>query len=127
LEAASVDRITIGSIFAYGRIGADPGERDEPQRLEVEVNLDLDLSAAARSDDVADTVDYAAVHAGVVNLIQTTSYALLERLASAMLEGIFADHRIARAIVKISKPQILAGATPSVELVRDNPNYRAAT
>jgi len=44
-----------------------------------------------------------------------------------MLEGIFADHRIARAIVKISKPQILAGATPSVELVRDNPNYRAAT
>ena len=65
----------------------------------------MDLSAAARSDDIADTVDYAAVHAGVVKVIETTSYALLERLASAMLEGIFADHRVARANVTISKPQ----------------------
>jgi len=121
-----VDRITIASIFAYGRIGADPGERDEPQRLEVEVNLYLDATGAERSGDLADAVDYAAVHAEVVNLIQTTSFALLEQLAGAMLERILADRRIASASVKISKPQILAGATPSVELVRENPNFRAA-
>ena len=121
-----MDRITIASIFAYGRIGADPGERDEPQRLEVEVNLYLDATGAERSGDLADAVDYAAVHAEVVNLIQTTSFALLEQLAGAMLERILADRRIASASVKISKPQILAGATPSVELVRENPNFRAA-
>ena len=122
-----MDAITVGSIFAYGRIGANPGERDEPQRLEVEVKLAVDLSAAERSGEVRDTVDYAAVHAGVVTLIETTSFALLEQLAGAMLERIFADPRIASASVKISKPQILAGSTPSVELIRDNPNHRVVT
>ncbi|MGR4064654.1 MAG: dihydroneopterin aldolase [Vulcanimicrobiaceae bacterium] len=121
-----MDRITIGGIFAYGRHGADPGERDAPQRLELDLAIEVDLSAAERSDDLRDTVDYAAVHARTVRIVESTSFALLERLAGEILTSIFADARIARAGISIAKPQILDGASPAVELIRENPSFRAA-
>jgi dihydroneopterin aldolase len=48
---------------------------------------------------------------------------LLERLASDILEAVFEDARVARAIVTIAKPAILDGTTPSVTFDRANPHY----
>ena len=36
-------------------------ERVKPQRLLLTVEMDFDFSAAAKSDDIADTIDYFAV------------------------------------------------------------------
>ena len=66
------------------------------------------------SDDLDDTLDYAALHARIVTAVESTSYALLERLASDVLDAVFADHRVARAEVTIAKPGLLDGATPAV-------------
>jgi dihydroneopterin aldolase len=114
-----MDRITLRGIAARGRHGANPGERESPQPFEADLVLDLDLSAAAANDELASTVDYARVHAEIVEIVETHSYALLERLASVILERIMRDERIARAELTIGKPRLLAGATPSVTLVRE--------
>lgn len=120
-----MDLIEVRGIRAYGRHGANPGERDAEQPFDVDVRLELDLSAAEQSDDLADTVDYAAMHARVAGVVRSTSYALLERLAAAIFEAIFEDERVARAHVRIAKPHLLDGATPSVALLRDNPRRPA--
>jgi dihydroneopterin aldolase len=120
-----LDRITLRNLVAYGRHGANPGERDRRQPLEIDVSMDMDLSAAEKSDRLSDTVDYAQVHREIVTIVERESFELLETLASALLDAIFADARIARAELRIGKPQLLDGATPSVTLVRDNPRYRA--
>jgi dihydroneopterin aldolase len=114
-----MDQITLRAVRAYGRHGANPGERERRQLIEVDVTAELDLQAAQRSDELAQTLDYAALHDRIVRIVSTTSYALLEALGAALLDAIFADDRIARATVTLSKPQILAGATPSVTLTRD--------
>jgi 7,8-dihydroneopterin aldolase/epimerase/oxygenase len=120
-----LDTIRITGIRAYGRHGADPGERERRQLIVVDVVAELDLQAAAAGDELAQTADYAAMRERLIAIVATTSYALLERLAADLLEAIFEDARIRRAAVTLSKPGILQGATPSVTLRRENPVARA--
>ncbi|HTV74340.1 MAG TPA: dihydroneopterin aldolase [Candidatus Acidoferrales bacterium] len=103
-------------IRAYGRHGADPGERDRAQAFDIDVELEADLTAARHSDALADTVDYAAVHERIVNIVEQTSFELLERLGEELLRMLLEDRRIAGARVTIGKPLLLHGATPSVTL-----------
>jgi dihydroneopterin aldolase len=118
-----MDRIVLRGVRAYGRHGASPGERDNPQAFDLDVTLEMDLGAAQASDDLSDTLDYAELHARLVGIVASTSHALLERLGGDLLAAIFADERVVRAEISIAKPGILAGATPSVTLRRANPDY----
>ncbi|HEV3152212.1 MAG TPA: dihydroneopterin aldolase [Candidatus Baltobacteraceae bacterium] len=119
-----MDVIELRGIRAYGKHGANPGERDRDQPFDVDVQIAIDLKAAAGSDDLADTIDYARLHAAVVRVIADRSYALLERLAADILEEIFADARVANAAVTIAKPHLLDGATPCVTLRRERDAQR---
>lgn len=120
-----MDRIAIHDIRARGRHGWTSEERATPQLLQIDVELDLDLQRAAASDELPDTVDYAALHRSIVAIVETSSYALLERLGAAVLAAIFEDRRVVCANVRIAKPELLDGATPSVRLHRENPRAGA--
>lgn len=122
-----MDMIALRGVRAYGKHGANPGERDREQAFDLEIMLELDLRPAQASDELADTLDYAQLHERIVAIVRSTSFVLLERLAGEVLQAIFADARVARAQVEIAKPQILNGATPGVRLQRENPRYRAAS
>ncbi|HLX25958.1 MAG TPA: dihydroneopterin aldolase [Candidatus Cybelea sp.] len=113
--------IRLRGVRAYGRHGANPGERERRQLIEIDVIAELDLHAAQDSDDLSQTLDYDALHARIVRIVSVTSFALLERLGGEILDAIFNDDRVVRATVTLSKPQILAGATPSVTLAQTNP------
>ncbi|MGA7094612.1 MAG: dihydroneopterin aldolase [Candidatus Cybelea sp.] len=121
-----MDEIRLRGVRAYGRHGSDPGERERRQLFEVDVLAEIDLRVAAESDDLSHTMDYAALRERLVRVVATTSYALLERLAADLLGAVFADSRVVRAEVTLSKPRILDGATPSVTLQRVNPGYEPA-
>ncbi len=116
---SGLDRIELRGIRAWGRHGANPGEQDVAQPFAIDLTLELDLAAARSSDALADTVNYAEVHASIVRIVAHERFALLERLGEAILDEVAADPRIARAVVSIAKPGLLAGATPVVTLVRE--------
>jgi dihydroneopterin aldolase len=113
-----MDRIALHDIVVQGRHGAHPQERAQPQAFRIDLILHLDLSRAAASDDLGDTINYAEVHRRIVEIVQTHSYALLERLAAAILDAAANDERIVCADISVAKPGLLDGATPSVRLVR---------
>lgn len=121
-----MDVIELRGMRVMGKHGANPGERETEQPFDVDIHLEMDLQQPAHSDDLAETLNYAELHERITGIVQSTSFVLLERLAAEVVNAIFADARVARARVRIGKPQLLAGATPSVTLVRDNPRYRAA-
>lgn len=121
-----MDAVTLSGIRAYGRIGTLAHERESRQLVTIDLTADIDLRSAERSDDLSQTLDYAALRNRLVRIVSTTSYALLERLAGDLLDAIFDDRRVARARVTLSKPEILEGATPSVTLERANPRYEAS-
>jgi len=84
------------------------------------VILRVDVSEARRSDALADTVDYAAVASAVRSIVETSSFALLERLGQEILDVLMRDRRIVEAEVAIAKPGLLAGATPVVRVRAKN-------
>jgi dihydroneopterin aldolase len=110
----SGDRIALRGIRAYGRHGANEGERDAPQALDLDVEIEIDLSKVRASDALADTLDYAAVHERIVAIVTERSFGLLERLGDEIVRDLMTDARVRVVSVTIAKPNLLSGATPSV-------------
>lgn len=76
------DRIEIRGLRVLCRVGVTPEERASAQPLELDVDLAVDLTAAAASDSVSDTVDYGAVGLAVAEAVTADEHDLLERVAA---------------------------------------------
>lgn len=113
-----LSEIAITGIRAYGRHGAYAGEKEKPQPFDITLKLQVDLALASRSDQLADTIDYAQMHRRVVAIVQQRSFDLLERLGAEILGEAFEDERVVAAEVSIGKPALLDGATATVTLRR---------
>lgn len=114
-----MDRIALHGIRVRARHGADPGERERDQEFLIDVVAELDLTAAARSDDLSETLHYGALYRKIVQVVRERSHALLERVAADVLDTVFEDRRVVRARATVAKPQLLDGATPSVTIERE--------
>ncbi len=89
-------------------IGILDRERVMAQRLLVDVELDVDFAAAAASDDVADTVNYAEVAQSLTTLAVQGQFRLVERFVSDACSRLLQNHpRIQRARITARKPDIL--------------------
>jgi dihydroneopterin aldolase len=111
------DRITLRNLRFLGRHGVELEERLEPQPFEVDLILRGDLSAAAASDDLADTVDYSAVFSLVGEVVEGRSYRLIEALAGAIADAVLAAHPVDDVEVRVRKPKApLPGAFDAVEV-----------
>jgi len=74
--------IRLAGIAASGRHGVSDEERSAAQPFEVDVTARADVARAAADDDLARTVDYAALQALVMGRVEAQSYRLLESLAA---------------------------------------------
>ena len=122
---AAADRIELSGLRVTAVVGVLPEERDRAQPLEVDLGVEVDLSAAGVSDDLSDTVDYAAVCDTVVGTVDMSQPELLERLAAQVAEAVLdLDSRIEAvevAIRKLRPPIPHDLATSGVRLVRRRP------
>src|SRR4029078_4430857 len=67
------DRIAPAGMVSLARQGVSDGEKVEEQRLEVDVERELDTRAAAARDDLTKTVDYRGVYELTRQVIEETS------------------------------------------------------
>ncbi|MCX6903175.1 MAG: dihydroneopterin aldolase, partial [Verrucomicrobia bacterium] len=56
-----MDRITLCDLEVNYRVGVTDAERTQPQRLLLTIKIEHDLTAAGRSDELEDTIDYDAI------------------------------------------------------------------
>jgi 7,8-dihydroneopterin aldolase/epimerase/oxygenase len=80
--------ISLARIEFDGRHGATAVERRATRKFEVDVELDVDVSAAERSDKLADTVDYSRVADVIVGIGAGEPHHLLESLARRMVDNL---------------------------------------
>ncbi len=100
------DRIQILGIEGFGYHGVFDHEKEYGQIFKVDVTLDLDLSKASQSDDLADTVDYGAISDLVESLITGAPYALIEKLAGTIAAEIISKFPLIEKVsVTVHKPQ----------------------
>lgn len=104
------DKIFIESLQIMAFIGVYEWERQAPQKLLLDIEMSLDLSAAASSDDLNDTVDYAQVANDMAQIANSNQPLLLENLAGKMCDHILEHYSVADVKLKMSKPTILPQA-----------------
>lgn len=100
------DRIVLHNMVFQGRHGVLEREQRESQPFEVDVELILNLQPAAVDDDIGKTVDYAAVFDHVRQIVESTSFRLLEALAEAIAHELLTDFPIAEVDVRVRKPRV---------------------
>ncbi|MBB5871264.1 dihydroneopterin aldolase [Allocatelliglobosispora scoriae] len=98
------DTITLTGLRAFGRHGVFDFERENGQDFVVDAVLSLDLTKAANSDDVTDTVHYGELADALVAIVTGPPVNLLETLATRLVEACLVDERVQRAIVTVHKP-----------------------
>jgi 7,8-dihydroneopterin aldolase/epimerase/oxygenase len=115
--ATLTDRIALRGMEFRGRHGVSVEERAEAQPIEVDLVVRLDLSRPGRSDELADTVNYASLFELASEIVEWRSFKLLEALASAIADAVLAAHPVDDVEVRVRKPKApLPGAFDVVEV-----------
>jgi 7,8-dihydroneopterin aldolase/epimerase/oxygenase len=98
------NRIEIHALRVVATHGALAEERERAQPFELDIDLVVDTSAAARSDRLEDTVDYGMATERAAHVVRSTSFLLLESLADAVATAMLdLDERVAAAAVSLRK------------------------
>lgn len=99
------DAVILRGLRIPARHGVTPREQAAGQVFVVDVVCRLDLSAAARSDDLDDTLDYGALAEAVHSRVSGERWNLIERVAERVAELVLEDPRVDRVEVTVHKPQ----------------------
>ncbi|MGT2907677.1 dihydroneopterin aldolase [Streptococcus dentiloxodontae] len=99
-----MDKIILEGCRFYGYHGAFEEEQKLGQVFVIDAELSVDLTKAAQSDELADTVHYGLVFETIQLQAEQRKYTLIERLAGAICEDIFVQFPSVSAIkIRISK------------------------
>lgn len=98
-----MDKIKISDIEVFYRVGVPDEERAKPQRLLLTVEMALDFSAAALSDDLQKTIDYAAVAEFLLRYGEGRSWKLIEKLAANIVDDLLARFKPQSVTVELKK------------------------
>ena len=117
-----MDRILLQGMQFYAHHGVNPEEKASGQRFQVDLEAELDLEEAGKTDDLSHTVNYAHLYRTVKEVMDGTPRNLLEALAQEIAELSLARFPIQAVRVKVTKTNppikgsIMSGA--SVEIYR---------
>ncbi len=104
------DRIVLAGMAFQARHGVHDWEKVEAQRFEVDVELVMDVQPAGLDDDLTKTVDYGRVYEVTRQVVESTTFNLIEALAEAIAHEILAEHAaVDEVVVRIRKPDVRLG------------------
>jgi dihydroneopterin aldolase len=106
-----IDSVFVRGLEFEGNHGYTAAERRGTRRFRVNLTLELPLAEAARTDKLADTVDYWKVSETVVALGTKSTFKLLEALAGAIASQIQELYPHAAVSIELEK---LAPPCPGV-------------
>lgn len=124
-----MDAIIIEGLKVDTVIGCFNWERQIIQPLMLDLTIHNDLSQAALSDELEDTLNYAQICELAAQVIQEAQPKLIEHAAQLVLECLFTTFPSIESIsITIRKPAIIAQANAvGIRLERNRHNFCART
>lgn len=113
------DIVSIRGLSVSAVIGAYDWERDIEQRLVFCVDMAIDLTRAAASDDLADApVNYAVAAELITGLVRAGKFQLIETAAARVADRLIAEFGLSWIRVEVVKPRPQAGFSAAVTIER---------
>jgi dihydroneopterin aldolase len=107
---ADLDTVFVRSLTVSAILGIRPEERQTPQTVRISFAMAADAAAAARTDDIAQAIDYAAAAERVAALTVAGEFKLVETLAEHIAQLLLSEFPITRVRVEVEKPEAIAAA-----------------
>ena len=98
-----MDVIGLQNMSFYGYHGLSAAERETGRRYEVDVELHRDVSRAAQTDSLKNTIDYRRVYEVVEGVLTGEEHHLLESIAEAIADKMVADFQLDQVVVRVRK------------------------
>lgn len=116
-----MDTLRISAIRAWGHTGYFDAEQELGQWFEVDLEIQLDLSRAGDDDELAHTLNYAAVIERVKALVEGSRDRTIERLNTRICEAVLAFpevRQVRSSLTKVAAPIPSFDGRVTVEMVR---------
>jgi len=115
-----MSQISIVDLEVLYRVGVPDAERAQPQRLLLTVEMESDFTAAAKSDGIADTIDYYALTQRLLKFGEGREWKLIEKLAADIVDTVFSEFKALSVSVEVKKFIIPEARYVSVSLIRES-------
>ena len=113
-----MDLVSVRDLSVQAVIGVHAWERGITQTLVIDVVMAAEVARAARTDDLADALDYSAVARTVASVVREGRFRLIETAAERVAERLLADHPVAWLHLEVRKPIADGGYTAAVTIER---------
>jgi len=104
------DIIFISELRIETVIGIFDWERQIKQTVVLDLELATDISKAAASDHIDDTIDYKTLTKSIISYVEASEFQLVETLAERVCELVRNDFGVPWVRLKLNKPGALRGA-----------------
>lgn len=109
-----MDQVFIKGLAVEAVIGVYDWERRILQPLMLDLDMGWDISAAAAGDDLAATLDYAAVSTRVLEYVAASQFLLVEALAEHVAALVMQEFAVPWLRLRVTKPGAVAQAAGGV-------------
>lgn len=106
-----LDKVSIEGLALQAIIGVHDFERHTRQPVVIDLDLFIDITRAAETDNLEDTVSYGDVCRAITRLVESSSFNLVEALAESIAALVFETWQVPRLVLKVSKPDAVPEAT----------------
>lgn len=120
----TLDKVFIRGVEVRTVIGVYEWEQKQERPLQIDLELGMELRAAAASDHLRDTVDYQAVTDALIRWSATERVQLLETLAERLARKLFDEYPIQTLRLTMTKPGAVSQAQAvGIEVERRREDY----
>lgn len=118
-DEGELGKIFIRDLLLRCVIGINEFERKEKQDVVVNVEIWSDLTSAAKTDNIKETVDYKEINKNIIKLVENSKFFLVEALAENVAQVCMRNQQVRKVRVTVEKPGALRFArSVGVEIVR---------
>lgn len=114
-----MDKIHIRELTLRCIIGINEEERHTKQDVVISITMHASLEKACETDDFTHAIDYKSVKLRIVDLVENSSFYLIEALAESVAQACLGFARVEKVDVVVEKPGALRFVkTVGVEISR---------
>ncbi len=110
MTTASTDTIFLRGLEIECLIGFIEWERRIRQKVVIDFELPVDCAHAARTDEVADTLDYKRVAKRIIDFVSTSEFKLVETLSHRVAMLVLEEFGVEWIRLSVNKPGAIRGS-----------------
>ena len=106
----NMDKIFINDLQVETIIGIFDWEREIKQTISINLEMEFDISKAAKSDDINDSLNYKKVTKRIISLCEKADSYLVENLIEKIAQVVLKEFPVSKVTVSLEKPGALRGS-----------------